>query len=128
MAGNLADGEENRLLDASLGTAAFTAPTAPIKVALMTVAGSDSAAGTEVAGGSYARQSVTFGAASAGAASNTGAVTFTNMPTCTVVGVEIYDSAGTPRRIWYGPLAASRSFVLGDTFTIPIGGLVASLD
>lgn len=128
MAGNLADGEENRLIDAALGTAAHVAPTAPIKVALVTALGSDAAAGTEVAGGSYARQSVTFGAAAAGSASNSGAVTFLNMPTCTVVGVEIYDSAGSPRRIWHGSLTASRSFVLGDTFTIPVGALVCSLD
>lgn len=128
MSGNLSDGEENRLLDASLGTAAFVAPTAPIKVALMTVAGNDATPGTEVVGGSYARQSVTFAAAAAGSASNSGAVTFLNMPTCTVVGIEIYDSAGSPRRIWYGPLASPRSFVLGDTFTLPIASITCSLD
>lgn len=128
MSGNLTDTEENRLLDAVLGTASYTAPTSPLKLRLMTAAGSDSVAGTEVSGGSYAGQTVAFGAASAGAASNSGTVTFTNMPTCTVVGIEIWDSAGSPRRLWYGPLSASRSFVLGDSFAVSAGQLTIGLD
>lgn len=126
MADNLTDTAENRTLD-WLTQNSPTAPTGALKVRLMTANGSDSAAGTEVTGGSYAPQTVTFGAASGGATSNSGALTYTGMPACTVVGVEIWDSAGTPIRWWHGALAASKTINAGDTFTIPAGDLDLSL-
>lgn len=126
MADNLTDTAENRTLD-WLTQNSPTAPTGALKVRLMTANGSDSAAGTEVTGGSYASQTVTFGAASGGATSNSGALTYTGMPACTVVGVEIWDSAGTPIRWWHGALAASKTINAGDTFTIPAGDLDLSL-
>ena len=127
MAGNLPDTIENQLLDALVGTASYSVTT-PIKVALETVAGSDSAAGTEVTGGSYARQTVTFGSASGGSISNSGALNFTSMPACTVVAVAIYDSAGTPKRLAYGTLTANKTVASGDTFQIAAGALTLSLD
>ena len=126
MADNLTDTAENRTLD-WLTQNSPTAPTGALKVRLMTANGSDSAAGTEVTGGSYASQTVTFGAASGGATSNSGALTYTGMPACTVVGVESWDSAGTPIRWWHGALAASKTINAGDTFTIPAGDLDLSL-
>jgi hypothetical protein len=45
-----------------------------------------------------------------------------------VTAVEIWDSAGTPKRMWYGALAASKTVGAGDTFQIPIGQLTLSLD
>jgi hypothetical protein len=127
MANNIVQAEANRLLDASFGTAAFTAPTTPIKLALLTAAGSNTAAGTEVTGGSYARQNVTMGAAAAGVASNSNTIAFTNMPAATVVAVDIYDSAGTPRRIWQGALGASKTTGAGDTLSFAAGAISASL-
>lgn len=123
----LATAEANRLLDASLGVAAYTAPTGSMKVALATSTSTASAAGTEVTGGSYARQNVTFGSSSSGSTSNTAAVNFTNMPAATVTYVDIYDSNGTPRRAWYGALSASKTTASGDTLSFAIGALVASL-
>lgn len=128
MAGNLPDPIENNVLDALVGTAAFAAPTTPMKVRLYTVTGTDAASGTEVTGGTYTPQSVTFGSASAGTCSNTGALNFTLMPACTVTAVEIWDSAGTPKRFWYGALSASKTVGAGDTFQIPAGQLTLSLD
>jgi hypothetical protein len=129
MAGNITDTAENLLLDHILGTTSFT-PTGPIKVALMTANGSDASAGTEVVAGgnAYARQTLTCGASSAGATSNSGALTWSNMPSCTVVGVEIYDSNATPKRLWWGPLAANKVVNAGDTFQILTGSLTLSLD
>ncbi|WP_406122949.1 hypothetical protein OHQ89_12385 [Streptomyces canus] len=117
---------ENRCLDFILGLTS-TAPTAPLKVALVTAAGSDTVAGTEVTGGSYARQSLTVPAASSGATSNSADVVFTGMPATTVVGVEIWDSAGTPVRLWYGTLAASRTVAAGDELRLVAGSLTLSL-
>lgn len=128
MAGNLPDTVENAVLDALVGTASFTAVTTPMKVRLMTANGSDSSNGTEVTGGTYTPQTVTFGSASGGTCSNSGALNFTLMPACTVVAVEIWDSTGTPRRMWYGTLTASKTVGAGDTFQIPAGQLTLSLD
>lgn len=126
MADNLSDVAENRALDWICGNSA-TAPSGQLKAALVTANGSDSAAGTEVTGGSYARQNVAFAAASGGATSNTGDLVFTGMPAATVVGVEIYDSAGTPVRWWHGALAASKTLQAGDELRISAGELDLSL-
>ncbi|MFK4868999.1 hypothetical protein ACI3K4_27675 [Streptomyces sp. CSMPJR101] len=117
---------ENRALDWLMGTAT-TAPTTPLKVALVTANGSDTAAGTEVAGGSYARKNLTVAAAVNGATSNSADLVWTGMPAATVVGVEVWDSAGTPVRLWYGPLAASRTVASGDELRIPAGSLTFSI-
>ncbi|GLP64306.1 hypothetical protein TUSST3_09260 [Streptomyces sp. TUS-ST3] len=96
-------------------------------MALVTANGSDTAAGTEVAGGSYARQSLSVAAASAGATSNSADLVFAGMPAATVVGVEVWDSAGTPVRLWYGALAVSRTVAAGDELRITAGSLTLSL-
>lgn len=127
MAGNITDVFENRMLDWSLGNTT-TAPTAPLKCRLMTANGTDASAGTEVTGGSYASQTVTFSAASGGSTSNSADLVFNGMPACTVVGVEVWDSAGTPARIWYGALSANKTVNAGDPFKITAGQLQLSLD
>lgn len=127
MAGNLTDTIENQLLDALVGTASYSVTT-PIKLALVTANGSDSAAGTEVTGGSYARQTIAFDSASSGQIANSSVINFTGMPTCTVVGIELYDSAGTPKRLAYGALAASKSVTSGDTVQFAASSVTFSLD
>ena len=104
-----------------------TAPPTPLKVALVTANGSDTAAGTEVTGGSYTRQNLTVGAASSGATSNSADLVFTGMPAATVVGIEIWDNAVTPVRLWYGALAASRTVAAGDELRILAGELDLSI-
>jgi hypothetical protein len=110
--------EGNKILDASLGTASYVATVTPIKCRLMTANGSGTAAGTEVTGGSYASQTATFGSAASLTATGTGTLTYTVMPACTVTGVELWDSAGTPLRKWWGALAASKAVNAGDTFSL----------
>jgi hypothetical protein len=101
MPNNLTDYEENRLLDLSWLTTD--------KLALMAVQGTDSSAGTEVTGGSYARQTTaSLAAASGGSKTTSGAANFTSMPATDIQGWAIYDS-GTNRK-WYGlwtPLTAT---------------------
>ena len=126
MADNLTNTAENRALDWLMGTAT-TAPTTPLKVALVTANGSDTAAGTEVTGGSYARKNLTVAAAVNGATSNSADLVWAGMPAATVVGVEVWDDAGTPVRLWYGALAASRTVAAGDELRIPAASLTFSL-
>jgi hypothetical protein len=127
MANNLVLTEANRYVDAGLGTATYTAPTGPMRVALMTANGTNTAAGTEVTGGSYAKQTVTFAAASAGAAASSNALNFTGMPAVTVTGLDVVDSAGTPRRVWTGALSVSKVVGAGDTLSFAIGALTVGL-
>lgn len=126
MADNLPDIIENQLLDALVGTAAYTV-TGPIKLALVTANGNDATPGTEVTGGSYARQTITFGAAASGSISNSASISFAGMPAATVVGIEIYDSAGTPKRLAYGALTTSRVVTAGDTVQFASSAITLSL-
>lgn len=127
MANNIVVAEANRLLDASLGTASYTAPTGAMKLALATSTGTNSAAGTEVSGGSYARQTIAFSSASSGSAANSGTITFTAMPSATVTGVDIYDSNGTPRRAWVGALSASKTVGSGDSLSFAASAITITL-
>lgn len=126
MADNLPDIIENQLLDALVGTTAYTV-TGPIKLALVTANGDDATPGTEVTGGSYARQTITFSAASSGSISNSASISFAGMPAATVVGIEIYDSAGTPKRLAYGALTTSRVVTAGDTVQFASSAITLSL-
>jgi hypothetical protein len=117
---------DNKLVDHVNLTASYT-PTSPLKLRLMTANGSASAAGTEVTGGSYGSQTIAFDAASGGSAGNDADITFSGMPACTVVGLEIWDSAGTPVRLWWGPLSTSKTVSAGDAVSFPSGSVIVSL-
>ena len=127
---NLVTVEANAILAASSGQAAYVAPTGNIMVALVTVLGTATAAGTEVVnsgGSTYARQQITFAAPSAGSIASSNALTYANMPAATIVGVDEYDSAATPVRRWFGSLSTTKSVNLGDTFSISIGSYSKSM-
>lgn len=126
MADNLPNIIENQLLDALVGTTAYTVTT-PIKLALVTANGDDATAGTQVTGGSYARQTITFDAAASGQIANNASISFTGMPAATVVGIELYDNAGSPKRLAYGALTSSRTVTSGDTVQFAIGAITLSL-
>lgn len=122
---NLVTTEANKLLDAALGTTPYPAVTTPVQVALMTANGGAGSAGTEVAGGSYARQTLTCAGAAGETASNSSLLRFSNLPACVVAGVEIYDSTGTPRRIFWGPETSTPYAVVAatDIFTSAAHGM-----
>ena len=126
MADNLPDTIENELLDALVGTSTYSI-TGATKLRLMTANGSDASAGTEVTGGSYVAQTIAFTTASSGAISNSGALSFTGMPACTVVGIEIYDSAGSAKRLLYGALTSPRTVTAGDTVQFASGAIDITL-
>ena len=66
---------ENALINATLRNTTYTSPST-VYVALFTSDPTDAGSGTEVSGGSYARQSATFGAPSNGASSISSAIEF----------------------------------------------------
>jgi hypothetical protein len=127
MAGNLTNYLENKLIDHFLGTTSYTMP-ADVYVALFTVAPSDAAGGTEVTGGSYARQIATFTAASSGATSNDSNIDFTGMPAATTVAIGIFDALTTGNMLLYGTLTTNKTTDAGDTLRIATGDLDISID
>jgi hypothetical protein len=83
-----------------------------------------------VVGGGYARQTLTMGSPSAATPSvstNSGTVSFTNMPACTVTDINIYDSTGTPVRRAFGALTASKTVGAGDTLSFAAAAISASI-
>jgi hypothetical protein len=127
MAGNLSDYLEDKLIDHFLGTTTFTKPSA-VYVALYTVTPSDVGGGTEVTGGSYARQTATFTASSGGATSNDANIDFTTMPAATVVAIGIHDASTSGNLLLWGTLTTNKTTDAGDTLRIATGDLDISID
>lgn len=127
MPGSASNFLENKLLDHALGTTTYTKPTS-VYVALYTVAPSDSSPGTEVTGGSYARQLATFSAASGGSTSNNSNLDFVDMPAGTVNAVGILTANTGGDLLFYSELTTSRTLSAGDNVRITSGALVVTLD
>ncbi len=129
---NIDQAEGTNWLAASLAKATYTATVSPVRGRLMSANGTWTANGTELtnAGGSaYASVDVTskLGTVAASAVTNTSDITWTNLPASTVVGLELWDSAGTPKRKWFGALSASKTVALGDSLTIAASALNISV-
>jgi len=122
----LPDHAEALLLDWLMTNGSATRPTAWY-VALYTAAPSDSGGGTEVSGNGYAREAVTFAAATSpgGTTSNTGAVTFTasggDWGSITHIG--IHDAVSGGNLLWHGAMTASKTVNDGDTLEFSIGNI-----
>jgi len=120
---------EDKVLDHVFGGVAYTAPTK--HVALYTVAPTDTGGGTEVTGGSYARQTSTF------TVSGTDPTTATNAaaieyPTATadygtVVAVGILDASSSGNLLAYANLTTSKTVSTGDVFRFDAGDLDITL-
>ena len=127
MAGNLSDYLENKLLDHFLGTTAYTMPTT-VYVGLYTVAPTDAGGGTQVTGGSYARQTAAFSGAASGATSNTANIDFAGMPAATTVAIGVFDAITAGNLLLWGTLTANKTTDAGDTLRIATGDLDISID
>ena len=119
---------ENALINATLRATTFTSP-ATVYVGLYTADPTDAGTGTEVSGGSYARQSVTFGAPSNGVSTNSAAVEF---PQCTstwgtVSHIGILDASTSGNLYYHTALDSSKTIETGDVFKIAIGNLSVAL-
>ena len=71
---------------------------------------------------------MSMGTASAGSVASNGAVSWTSMPSCTLTGMEEWDSSGTPLREFWAPWSGGSIVVAsGNTFTVPSGSLTNTL-
>jgi hypothetical protein len=121
---------EDKVLDHVFGGTAYTAPTT-LYVALYTVAPTDTGGGTEVTGGSYARQTGAFTVSGTNptTASNSAAIEY---PTATanygtVVAVGILDASSSGNLLAYANLDTSKSVTTGDVFRFDTGDLDITL-
>jgi hypothetical protein len=119
---------ELKVLDHTLGTAAYTAPSA-VYVGLYTSNPNDDDSGTEVSGGSYARQAATFAAASNGSASTSATITF---PAATAnwgtIGfISVHDASSAGNLLYHGAVTTPKTIETGDTFQISSGNLTITL-
>jgi hypothetical protein len=116
----------NSILNHLRGGVAWTAPPG-LYVKLHT--GDPGAAGTANAAGNTTRQAGTFGAAAAGAMTNTAAIVWTNLPTTeTYSHVSVWDAATGGVFQWSGILPTPQAVAANATatFTIQIGQITAS--
>lgn len=117
---------EDALLNLVIHGTAYTPPT-NIYLALFSTATSDTGGGTEVTGGSYARQLVSFGAVASGAAANDATVTFANMPAVTVTHGALVDALTGGNFLFHGPFSVAKVVGAGDSLTMEVGDIVATL-
>jgi len=121
---------EDKVLDHVLAVASYT-PAGTVYIGLWT-ADDGLEAGTitsEVSGGSYARQSVTFSASSDGQTSNSATVTF---PTATanwgtITHVAVMDASTGGNVLFHGGVTTAKTIESGDTFQISSGNLDITL-
>ena len=119
---------ENKLLDHFLKVASFTVPSA-LYLALYTSAPTDAGGGTEVSGGGYARQPVTFGAASSGTSLNAGLIEWPNTSwSGTVVAVGLLDAISGGNLLCYTPISPSLSVSSAQPILANIGAISVGLD
>jgi hypothetical protein len=119
---------ENALINGTLRGTTYTAPTTTF-LALYTSDPTDADTGTEVTGGSYARQSITMGAPSNGASTNSVAIEY---PQCTadwgtVAFVGIRDAVTGGNLLYHTALDTSKVIANGDIFKITAGNLSVTL-
>lgn len=141
----LTDYLENKLVDTFLRAQAYTMP-ATVYVGLYTSCPTDSTAGTEVSGGSYARVAITSSLANwagtqsaastttssgtGGTTSNNGAITFptatADWGTVTCFGVS--DASTSGNMLFYATLTASRNITNGSTASFAAAALTFQID
>jgi hypothetical protein len=119
---------ENALINATLRNTSYTSPSV-VYLGLYTSDPTDADTGTEVTGGSYARQAVTFGAPSNGVSTNTAAIEFPQATGTwgTVGWVGIEDASTGGNLLYHTALDASKTIATGDIFKIAIGSLSVTL-
>lgn len=119
---------ENALINATLRNTSYTSP-ATVRISLHTADPTDAGTGTEVSGGSYARQTATFAAPSNGVSTTSADITFPqatgNWGTITHIG--IWDALTAGNLLYHTPLDASKAIDTGDIFKIAAGSLTVTL-
>lgn len=120
---------ENKILDHVLKNVSYTSPTT-VYVGLFTSAPTDTTSGTEVSGGSYARQVLSVTTASNGITTSSADVTFPQATANwgTISHIAILDALTSGNMLMYTPLTTSKTIESGDILKISSGNLTVTLD
>lgn len=113
--------DANALVSAEARNTAYTGPST-LYVSLHT-ADPGATGASEVSGGSYARQAVTFAAPSGGTASNSGVLNFTGMPAVTVTHISLWDASTAGTFHQSGALTSSVVVASGNTLQFAAGAI-----
>jgi hypothetical protein len=119
---------DNTTLNSFLRNTAYSPPVS-VWMALYTATPSPSGGGTEVSGGGYARQALTFGAPVNGVSSTTLDVVFpvdVSVDWGTVTSYGIFDASTGGNLLYFANLSTSRYIAVGDQMKFPAGQIVAS--
>ena len=119
---------ENALINVTLRATSYTAPTT-VYLALYSNDPTDADTGTEISGTNYARQSITFGAPSNGASTNSAAIEFPQAGGAwgTITHIGILDASTSGNLLYHTPLTTSKAIDTGDLFKIASGSLTVTL-
>lgn len=118
---------EDKILNVVFKNTAYTPP-ATVYGALMTATPTDTGGGTEVVGGSYARQALTMGTPSLGTIANSALVTFTAVPASTITHIAVYDALTTGNLLYYGALSSSIIAPAGTDINFEVGDFIVAED
>ena len=119
---------ENALINGTLRATSYTAPTTTF-LALYTNDPTDADTGTEITGGSYVRQAITFSSPSGGATSNSSAIEFPQATADwgTITHVGIRDAVTSGNLLYHSALDTSKTIANGDIFKITSTNLSVTL-
>lgn len=118
---------ESALVNLVFRNVAWTPPTT-IYLALFTTATTEAGAGTEVVGGSYARQPIAFNApVTAGLIVSSADEDFNNMPAVTVTHGALMDSLTAGLMLAGGALTAPQTLTAGVTLRFAAGQVQVQL-
>lgn len=120
---------ENKLLDHVLRNVSYTSPTT-VYVGLYTSDPADDNSGTEVSGGSYARQILSVTTASGGIVTSSADVTFPQATASwgTISHLGLLDAITSGNLLMHTALTTSKTIDSGDVLKISTGSLTANLD
>lgn len=119
---------ENELFDHVFRLLAFPVP-AGLFLGLYTTDPLDDNSGTEVTGGAYVRQAITFGAPTNGSGSNDAVITFPVATAAwgTVTNWGILDAVSGGNLLVRGIFTTARSVAIGDQPQIAIGDITVTI-
>jgi hypothetical protein len=116
---------EARILDAVFNNTSLAITATWVKLHV----GDPGEAGTANPAANTTRQAASWAAASGGTCATDAALTWASVAATEVyTHISVWDASTAGNHLWNGPLDAPYAVNANDTFTIPSGTLVASLD
>lgn len=124
----MSDYLENALINAVLRGTAYTSPS-KVYIGLFTSNPTDANSGTEVTGGAYARQEITFGAPTNGVSYNSADVLFPVATASwgTVTHIGIFDASTGGNLLFHGALTNAKTIAEDDQLKIVAGNVSVTL-